>query len=485
MEWSVSELWREVNGGMRKNDLKIWDSRFANLLIDSMAEGVFTLDADGRITSWNRSMERISGHKAEEAIGRPCKMLEFSRCFHKDCASNINECGIYKHGEVEAKECLLRHKAGHEVPVVKNARVVRDEKGNILGVVETVTDLTELKRTRLKAEAAARRLGEIHHFSNIIGKSHRIKEVFTAIKAASASEATVLIQGESGTGKELVAAAIHYNSHRSKEPMMTVNCSALSESLLESELFGHAKGAFTGAIRDRIGRFEEAEGGTIFLDEIGEISPFIQVKLLRVLQEREIERVGESRKRRINIRIITATHRDLYALVQKGAFRKDLYYRLKVFPIHLPALRQRKEDIPLLVTHFIRIQNKKTGKKIRGISPAAMRILMDYDWRGNVRELENAIEHAFVLCTLDTIDIFDLPVEIRRVEYRPTSLETREAATAKAHARQKLSPDMLLKLLEACEWNKAEVARRVGVSRTAIWKYMKKWDIPLRKPAQR
>jgi two-component system response regulator HydG len=397
----------------KKSIQDILDPNFARLLLESMADGVFTLDDKGKIKSWNPSMERITGYSATEAIGKSCMFLSFSRCFSNTCPTGINQCGILKQSAVDAKECFLRHKDGHDVPVVKSARTVR-EKDSIRGVVETVTDMTELQKARRKAEEARFRLGELHRFENIIGKSHVMQEVFSALKAVAGSEATVLIQGESGTGKELAAGAIHYNSERNSGPFVSVNCSALSESLLESELFGHVKGAFTGAARDRSGRFEEAHGGTLFLDEIGEISPFIQLKLLRVLQEREIERVGESRKRKIDIRIIAATNKNLYDLVKSGGFREDLYYRLKVFPINIPPLRKRKEDIPLLISDFIRFQNQKTGKQVEGISQSAMRILMDYSWPGNVRELENAIEHAFVLCDSGNIDIFDLPVEVRQ-----------------------------------------------------------------------
>jgi two-component system, NtrC family, response regulator HydG len=252
---------------------------------------------------------------------------------------------------------------------------------------------------------------------------------------------------------------------------------------LESELFGHVRGSFTGAVRDRVGRFEEATHGTIFLDEIGEISPFIQVKLLRVLQEREIERVGESQKRTIDIRVIAATNKDLFSLVKNGDFREDLYYRLKVFPIHLPPLRKRREDIPLLAAHFIKRQNKKTGKQVKGILPSAMRILMDYNWPGNVRELENAIEHAFVLCANEQIDIFDLPVEIRQIPYPPAAVKAPDISPSDYPPTARLSRDLLVQILGECGWNKAEAGRRVGVSRTAIWKYMKKWDIPLKGPA--
>jgi two-component system, NtrC family, response regulator HydG len=457
----------------------LWNIRLVNQIIDAMADGVFSMDARGRISLWNRSMERISGYTAEEALGKTCQILQCSRCFGKACPTGMRSCRVLEKGYSGAKECHLQHRDGHDIPVIKNASVVRAENGEAIGVVETVTDMTELEKAREKAEMAALRLGEVHRLENIIGKSVAMRQVFAAIKAAAASPATILVQGESGTGKELVAGAIHYNSDRRDGPMVTVNCSALAETVLESELFGHVKGAFTGAVRDRAGRFEDAQGGSIFLDEIGELSPFIQVKLLRVLQEREIERVGDSRKRQIDIRIITATHQDLYARVREGAFREDLYYRLKVFPIQVPPLRERREDIPLLVSHFINRMNQKTGKQIQGMARAALRIVMDHTWPGNVRELENAIEHAFVLCHRGQIEPMDLPVEIRQsgppsICFPPSAPPTRTGGK-----RQALSKAILLDHLEQCDWNKAEVARRVGVSRTAIWKYMKKWDIPL------
>lgn len=456
---------------------------FSSLLLESMADGVFTLDEKGIITSWNPSMERVTGYTADEVIGQPCTILNFTLCFQKSCPMGIGECEIFQHGRIDGRECFLRHKQGRDVPVIKSARLVKDEKGTILGVVETVTDLSELEKARRKAEEACRKLGEIHRFDNIIGKSHAMRQVFAAIRAAAASEATILLEGESGTGKELVAGAIHHHSARKLMPFVTVSCSALSESLLESELFGHVKGAFTGALRDREGRFEQADGGTIFLDEIGEISPFIQVKLLRVVQEREIERVGESKRRKIDLRIIAATNKPLADLVKKGYFREDLFYRLKVYPITIPPLRERREDIPLLVSHFISRQNRKTGKNVQGVTQSSTRILMDYTWPGNVRELENAIEHAFVLCAGEYIDVFDLPVEIRQLPYPPALTETVPAVPARALSARKLSREILIEILNDCDWNKAEVGRRLGLSRTAIWKYMKKWEIPLQRPA--
>ena len=462
----------------------IWNVRLINRIIDAMADGVFTMDAEGRISSWNPAMERISGYTAQEALGKTCQLLQCSRCFGKNCPADIQKCRIMSQGRAEAKECQLRHKDGYDVEVIKNASVVRGDQGDIIGVVETVTDMTELNNARKKAEEAYLRLGELHRMDNIIGHSKAMQLVYQAISAAADSEATILIQGESGTGKELVAGAIHYNGIRRDGPLISVNCSALAETLLESELFGHVKGAFTGANRDRTGRFEEASGGTIFLDEIGELSPFIQVKLLRVLQEREVERVGDSRKRKIDIRVITATHQDLYAKVREGLFREDLYYRLKVFPIHLPPLRERREDIPVLADHFIKMMNQKTGKKILGLSSSALRALMDHGWPGNVRELENAIEHAFVLCSRKRIDLADLPVEIRQPELQVFASNQDAGPTASPKKPRKLTRTALIELLTACDWNKAEAGRQVGLSRTAIWKYMKKWDIPLQSPQQ-
>lgn len=460
---------------------EINDNPLLRQIIDTVADGVFTLDLNGKIISWSKSMEQITGFTAEEAIGKTCSLLRISNCLGIRGIGDPMRCGVLDGNSTGARECFIRHRDGHDIPAIKNATPLKNHTGEVIGIIEAITDLTELEKARLTIEETTLRLGEKHRMDRIIGKSDCMKAVFMAIKATAASNATILIQGESGTGKELVAGAIHYNSKRSKEPFITVNCSALSESLLESELFGHAKGAFTGASTHRTGRLEEADHGTIFLDEIGELSPLVQVKLLRVLQERTIERIGESRQRHLDIRVITATHRDLYALVMDGQFREDLYYRIKVFPISVPPLRERKNDIPLLVHSFCERLNMETGKNIQKIAPNAMKLLLDYNWPGNVRELENAIEHAFVLCTDRTLLPDYLPIEIRDIKYQ-SQFRSSVILPDRGMEPGNLTRELLEAKLDECNWNKAEAARRLGISRTAVWKRMKQWKIPLQKP---
>ncbi len=454
-----------------KDDL---ESSLLEILIDTFPDGAFVIDRATRVILWNKSMENITGYSREEALGKHPSLLQFQYRNGEVCPSDVEACGLFVKGEIKDMECMLRHKNGWFVPVLKNARVIQDKNGRIIGAVESVTDITSVQKIKAKAENEHKKLH--HSLGNIVGESLPMKRVYNAIRRAGASSnATVLVQGESGTGKELAAGAIHYQSAREPHPLIMVNCSALPESMLESELFGHVKGAFTGAFRSRVGRFEEAHGGTILLDEIGDISPVIQVKLLRVLQDHAIERIGESRQRKIDIRVIAATNRNLEELVKKGAFREDLYFRLKVFTIHMPPLRDHKSDIPLLVDHFIKRFNRENNRDISCISEEAMRVLMEYHWPGNIRELENAIEHAFVICKHNRIELFDIPVEVRRIQYNNLG------QNAKKKKRKDMTRQELVNLLEECDWNKSMVGRRLGCSHTTIWKYMKKWDIPMKK----
>ena len=447
-------------------------------ILDTMADGVFILDARGRIISWSRAMETITGFTAKEALGQPCRLLNFSSCIGIESPKDSKHCALLQGEVTGAVECYLRHRSGFDIPIIKNATAVKNDQGQLLGIIEAVTDITELEKARSRVRDASRRLGEMHGLDKIVGKSPAMQSLFAAITAVSASQTTVLIQGESGTGKELVAGAVHYSGSRANKPFVIVNCAALAESLLESELFGHAKGAFTGAVASRKGRLEEAHTGTILLDEIGELTPLVQTKLLRVIQEKEIERIGESRKRKLDIRIITATHRDLHRLVREGRFREDLYYRLKVFTLQVPALRERMSDIPLLINFFMDRQNKKTAKMVQKITPGAMKHLKNYPWPGNIRELEHAIEHAFVLCDSNAIHSSDLPLEIR--QYVPCTQEPRPgpAEQDRENGQETLTRTRLIDALRTCHWNKAQAARKLQISRTTVWKYMKKWEIP-------
>ncbi|MBN1574951.1 MAG: sigma 54-interacting transcriptional regulator [Chitinispirillaceae bacterium] len=322
-------------------------------------------------------------------------------------------------------------------------------------------------------------------FHGLVGRTAPMQELYGLIEKAALTDVNVVLQGESGTGKELVAAAIHTTSVRNKKPLVRVNCAALAETLLESELFGHVKGAFTGAYKDRAGNFEAAHGGTILLDEVGEISPTVQVKLLRVLQERVVVRVGDNQEIPVDVRIIAATNKNLRSLVQKGKFRQDLFYRLNVFPLNLPSLKERRPDIPLLCSHFIRKYREETGKNILSISADAMRLLMDYCWPGNVRELENTIEHAFVLCTTDEVLVTDLPHELRVKAVREglcaekfaglsSSASPTVVMTQKINGRLNITREILAAELEKHAGNKSAAARSMGISKVGLWKKMKK-----------
>lgn len=446
------------------------------VVVEAMAEAVLIVDNQGFIRYCNPAAQRLTGKKEDDILGQRCNDLMTCAC------AGPGQCQLFNEGNISAVECNIRRVDGSLVPVLKNGRTLIGENGEAIGAVETLTDISALKRTELRlAEFEGERRESVGP-GGIVGKSRAITEVFDLIQLAAASTATVLITGDTGTGKEKAATAIHLTGSRASGPLVKVNCAALPETLLESELFGHAKGAFTGAVRDKIGRFELADGGTLFLDEIGEISPLIQVKLLRFLQEHEFERVGESATRHSDVRVVSATSRDLWEMTRKGEFREDLYYRLKVFPINLPALRERKEDIFLLITHFIHKFNQSTGKNIQGLTHEALVFMMDYCWPGNIRELENAIEHAFVTCRSAEIDIFDLPVEIRQAEFRgrcetpePRSSSPRREPARSSHGR--ITREELTEALEENRWNRTEAARKLGVDRTTVWRMMKKWNL--------
>ena len=457
------------------------------IILNTMPDGLFTLDVNCRIKVWNRMMEKLTGYRAKEAIGKPCSFLRCSDCEKEKGNGDDLECALLKSSLefIEQYECTIEAKNGERIPVLKNARVLKDKNDRLLGIVETVTDIRPLKCLEREVSDFKQTIIPKRGIGRLVGKSHVMQEVYERIRLAGNSEATVLIEGETGTGKELIAEAIHYVSTRKDKPLVKVNCSALSENLLESELFGHVKGAFTGAVKDKIGRFELAQGGTIFLDEIGDLSPLIQLKLLRVLQGKEVERVGESVTRKVNVRVIAATHENLRELVEEGRFRKDFFYRLRVFSIPVPPLRKRKEDIPLLVKSFINRFNVSTGKRINRITNDVKRCFMDYCWPGNVRELENAIEHGFVTCQGGEMGLFDLPIEIRMLELRRVECLRNIGSDQLPIPHQSHSadtPEQLIDVLKAYNWNKSETARKLGIKRSTVWRKMKRWGIPLSPP---
>jgi len=457
----------------------------ADLIIDTIPDGLIVLDANCRMQRWNKAMERLAGYSEEEMLGKPCAMLDFRSSETGEPLEQERKClasGQPDPDRMKELECTLQSSDGETVYIRKYGRMLMDLEGRPVGILIIMEDLRPLRRLE-------ERISGIEAFERsepapgrLVGISPEMQVVYNRIRLAAKSNVTVMISGETGTGKELVAEALHGLSSRKDGPLIKVNCSALSENLLESELFGHVKGAFTGAMKDKPGRIEMAEGGTLFLDEIGDISPLIPLKLLRLLQEHEYERVGDSRVRKADVRFVVATHRDLKALVAEGLFRKDFYYRVCVYSIDVPALRNHKPDILLLCDAFIERLNRSTGKSIQRLTDDARRLLLDYCWPGNVRQLENAIEHAFVMCFGESITVDDLPNDIhfsdvQCAEFASEPICQQQASQIYPPRRQPLTREVLLRTLEDCYWNQSEAARRLGVDRTTIWRNIKNWEL--------
>lgn len=428
------------------------------IILNSIADGVFTVDRDWRITSFNRAAEEITGIRKDEAIGsRCCDVFHASIC-ESSCA--LRE--TFDSGRpVINRAVYIVDADGNRIPISISTAVLKDDDGNIIGGVETFRDLSAIEELR-------RELEKQYTFYDIISKNSEMLRIFDILPGVSESDSTVLIEGETGTGKELIARATHSLSHRQEKPFVAVNCGALPDTLLESELFGYKAGAFTDARRDKPGRFALADTGTLFLDEIADISPALQVRLLRVIQERTYEPLGATEPVQSDVRIIAASNKDLGKLVKLGQFREDLYYRVNVIRITLPPLRDRKEDIPLLVDHFIRRFNNLKKKLITDISPDAMAALASYDYPGNIRELENIIEHAFVLCRGTIIDTDTLPESVcpksSNPVVRPTSMNDVEAS-------------YIREVLERHGWNRRESAKELGMHKTTLWRKMKRLGI--------
>ncbi|MGA8178409.1 MAG: sigma 54-interacting transcriptional regulator [Desulfobacterales bacterium] len=439
-------------------------------IIETLQDGVLVIDLEGNIISANPAAERLTGYLSEELIGKSCRILNCTGCKIKEGGPKEVWCKLFSVGQSKNKKCLITHKDRRTVHIIKSASVLRDKDGSIIAAVETLTDISQIIRQQQEIAALRKTYHLDDGYHGILGKSIVMQNLFELIDNVAQSDAPVMIQGQSGTGKEMVARAIHKAGIRRDKPFVKVNCAALNENLLESELFGHVKGAYTGADRTRIGRFEAAQEGTIFLDEIGDIPPSTQVKLLRVLEEKEIERVGDHHPIPADVRIITATNKNLEKLIGSGLFREDLFFRINVFPLHCPTLSERMEDLPFIVQSFIRHNSIQSNKKILGLTPEAMEILLTYHWPGNVRELRNAIEYAFVLCPGGAIGKQHLPPKI----VKTTGLVSHPVDCYQhvSHDREKF-----LKVLQQAGGNQSEAARILGVSRVTIWKRMKKYGI--------
>lgn len=436
-----------------------------DLVLESIADGVFTVDRNWRITSFNRAAEIITGWKRENAIGKSCADVFHSSICGENCAIAQS---LYIGKPVANRSIFIRDVEGKEVPISISAAPLLDHEGNVIGGVETFRDLSLVAELR-------RQLSKRYTFGEIISKSPKMQNIFRILPEIAGSPSNVLILGESGTGKELVARAIHSSSPRGDGPFVAVNCGALPETLLESELFGYKAGAFTDAKQDRAGRFAAAEGGTLFLDEIGDIPSSLQVKLLRVLQEKVYEPLGSNKPVKADVRIIAATNRDLQTLVKEGLFREDLFYRLNVVRIQLPPLRERKEDIPMLAEHFTKQFSAEQGKDIVGVADPTMAILMRYDFPGNIRELENIIEYAFILCHGGFIQPEHLPDPFAPTD--KSSAEMDAMAPGKPRTLDDIERQAIHQALERNHWKRLATCRELGISKDTLRRKIERYEL--------
>jgi len=438
------------------------------ILINSIEDGVFTLGSDGRLRSFSTRLEELTGFKEKDVLGKGHMEILSVPPSDPSVPALFPE-NLEKAAEIRDRRLEIVTTNGDSIPVLLNTIPLRGPDSEVIGLMGVVRDLREL-------ECLKRELEDRYSFANIIGTGPQMHEIFELTERLSDTTTSVLIQGESGTGKELVARALHYHSPRKDKLFMKINCSALPDPLLESELFGYEKGAFTGATRRKPGKFKLADGGTLFLDEIGETSAAFQAKLLRVVQDLEFEPLGGTSVEKVNVRILGATNKDLKTEVAAGRFREDLYYRLCVVPIFLPPLRQRKEDIPLLIDHSLDKAVKKhptrSGKK-PFLSPQALSAMMDYDWPGNIRELENAVERAVVCSTTEMIDISVLPREIRdqALEPRPSPGHLSPAEEFDWEQATRIRDT-----LDECKGNKTLAAKMLGISRTTLWRKLREME---------
>ncbi len=433
-------------------------------VLESIRDGLMLMNPEGDIIYFNDAAEKITGYKREELIGQPCTVLDTDTCVILTESGRQRCCSLFEDGSVSDKKCRIRAKSGKTVYLLKNAVLLKNDKDEIIGAVESITDITSLYMKELELEELKQELRQHYWFMGLLGNSAPMHKLFDRIRNAATSDAPVLIYGESGTGKELVANAIHQLSSRKQGPFIKMNCASLSEHLMESELFGHKKGSFTGAISDRKGRFEAADKGSIFLDEIGDMPQSMQAKLLRVLEEKVIERVGEHKPVKADIRLISATNQNLQELVTEGSFRQDLMYRVNAIIIHAPPLRERLDDIPLLLNHYLKKITITNDKIIKGVSGPALETLKNYQWPGNVRQFINVLEHAAVTCRSDTIEVSDLPDYVF-------------GHTGSVKKEQPAEKDQIKEALTIYKGNRTLAAKHLGISRVTLWKRIKDYNI--------
>ena len=464
-------------------------SLFARL-IDDMPVGFFTVDAAGNFVSWSDGAERITGHARSEVIGKRCTFLKGTSCRgFAGLMDMLADPNFAATGSVSNLECKVLSKDGRELYLHGNVRLIAYDQHLVEGAIGYFSDLTEFVLTTQKVTLLEEQTRQRDAFEKLIGNSGPMKEIFRRLRLAARSDVTVCISGESGTGKELAARAIHSVSERGDQPFFDVNCSAIPETLLESELFGHVKGAFTSAVLDKIGLFQAANGGTLFLDEIGDISPSLQLKLLRVLEEREIRRVGDDKAIEVDVRVLAATSKNLKDLMSRCEFRADFYDRIHGFDIYLPPLRERREDVALLARRFMMELSRTRNLPVDCIARDALQRMMDYSWPGNVRELRYAIEHAFITVHGNTITLFDLPIEIRKSQSvtprsdsdsKPEAIRTTAPATiplTELSPKQLAEREHILSVLQQTGGNKTAAARILGFSRVTMWKKVSKYGI--------
>ncbi|HWR97189.1 MAG TPA: sigma 54-interacting transcriptional regulator [Candidatus Methanoperedens sp.] len=436
------------------------DSRFLPEILETLRDGVLIIDAGGFIRLFNRAAEEMTGYRRREVVGKDCAVLQCDACTLTDDAGTRTQREPERFSVVRDRRCTMRSADGRPLQLIMNALVLRDADGEAIVTVESLSDVTSLQEQELELQDLKEELSQDYWFMGLLGKSVAMQRLSEHIRNAAASEAPVLIIGESGSGKNLVARAIHKLSRRKDGPLLEMNCASLNEQLLESELFGHKKGAFTGAVSDRAGRFEAAHQGSFFLDEIGDMPLAMQAKLLRVLEEREVERVGDHTPIQVDIRLLSATNKDLGSLLQSGRFREDLLYRVNSIIIKVPPLRERREDIPLIALHYLRKISAVNNKEIRSISPAAMERLTAFPWPGNVRRLINTLEHAAATCKGDTVDVRDLPDYL--------AYESRRSP-----AERPFNQDEIRSALSLCKGSRTLAAKHLGISRVTLWKRLK------------